>query len=95
MGNKRYDARTDKNQTMIVRHINALPRHEVIDLSGVGGGCTDLLVQQKDKFGGVKFYLIEIKFEKGKLNKLQVAFHERFECHIVRNLDELWQVLGV
>lgn len=91
----RYDARQDANQSFLIRHIERLPRHQVLDLSGVGGGCTDLLVQQKNKFGEVKIFLIEVKTEKGKLNKKQVEFHDKFDCHIVRNLEDLWEVLGI
>lgn len=96
--NKRYDARTDANQSSIIKHIDRLPNHEVLDLSGVGDGCTDILVQQKKMNGScweVRFFLIEIKTKDGKLNPKQVKFHKRFQCHIIRNLDQLWGVLGI
>ena len=94
-GNKRYDARTDANQSELVRHIERLPRCEVLDLSGVGNGCTDLLVQKKDKYGHPQLFLIEVKTKKGKLNPKQVKFHAKFKCHIVRTVEDLWRVLGI
>ena len=43
---------------------------KVIDLHRVGGGCPDILVWRNGKC-----CLLEIKYLKGKLNKLQEKFH--------------------
>ena len=94
MAFKRYGARTDKNQSVIVKHINRLPNCRVIDLSGVAGGCPDILIQQSfpDR---VRFHLVEIKTDKGKLNKKQVKFHAEHHCHIAKTVEDVWSILGL
>ena len=92
--NQRWDARIDSNHTELLNQVNAVPTLEVLDLSGVGGGCTDWLIQKKDA-GEVTFYLVEIKTEKGKLNDKQVEFHDRFKCHVARNIEDIWEIVGL
>ena len=80
-----YAKRTDANHKDIcaaLRKIGAL----VTDLSRVGGGVPDLLVA----FRG-RFYVLEIKTDKGKLNDLQAAWHAKHEgCYVfvVRSAEE-------
>jgi len=90
----RYDARTDSNQAEIVRNINRIPTCKVIDLSGVGGGCPDILIQQKVA-GVVRFHLVELKVGKGELNPKQVIFHDDHYCHTARSRDDIWKILDL
>ena len=91
--NQRWDAKVDTNHTEIVNQINAVPILEALDLSGVGKGCTDILIQKTTPIR-VTLYLVEIKFEKGNLNPKQVEFHERFDCHVARNIEDIWEIVG-
>ena len=89
-----YNKRTDANQSAMVKHISRIPGCRVIDLSGVGRGCPDILIQQYT--GGVyRMHLVEIKTDKGKLNKLQERFHDEHHCHVARNLNDIWKILCV
>ena len=92
--NNRYDARTDKNQVAIVKAINSIPGCIVIDLSGVGSGCPDILIEQC-RAGVYRFHLVEIKTKKGKLNKKQVDFHAKHHCHVIKTIDEIWSILEI
>ena len=91
---KRYNLRQDANQASIIKHINRLPFCKVIDLSGVGGGCPDILVQ-KTTAGRYLFYLIELKTAKGKLNPKQKEFHDEHHCFVARTLEDIWRILDV
>ena len=93
MSFKNYRVRQDANQSDLVKHINRIPGCEWLDLSGVGGGCPDGLIQQKTG-GKYKLHLVEIKTEKGSLNKKQKKFHAKFHCHIARDVSDIWEVLG-
>lgn len=64
----------------------------VIDLGGLGGGVSDILVG----YGGVN-YLVEIKTEFGALNDKQSEFFERWPGHkaVVRTIREALAVIGV
>jgi len=81
----RRDARTDKNQSEIVRGLKEACRSVVL-LHRVGGGVPDLLVGFKGKM-----WLLEVKIEKGKLNDLQQDFFDTWRGPrpvVVRNLDD-------
>ena len=91
---KNYRVRQDSNQAEIVNQINAVPTLDALDLSGVGDGCTDIMIQQRLPYE-TKLYLVEIKTEKGKLNKKQRDFHAIFDCHIARNIEDIWNILGL
>ena len=94
MSFKNYRVRQDSNQAHIVKHINRIPGCKVIDLSGVAGGCPDILIQEYT--GGIyKHYLVEIKSEKGKLNDKQKDFHADHKCYIARNVADVWRILGL
>jgi len=94
MAFKRYGARTDSNQSSLVRQINSIPGCKVIDLSGVAGGCPDILIQHYT-VGVYKFYLVEIKTAKGRLNKKQKVFHVEHHCHVAKTLDDILHILGL
>ena len=94
MSFKNYRVRQDSNQSELVAHISRIFGCKVIDLSGVAGGVPDILIQQY--IGGkYRFHLVEIKTEKGKLNKKQKDFHAEFHCHIARNVEDIWQILDL
>jgi hypothetical protein len=65
----------------------------VLDLSALGGGVPDLMVQHKD--GRLRF--MEIKVPKAKLNKLQQQWHEAWRGErplIVRTVAEALEAVG-
>lgn len=82
--------RVDQNQREIVDALITVGA-TVHDLSGVGGGCPDLLVG----FRGEN-HLLELKFKRGKLNDKQVAWHDnwRGSAVVVRNVTEALMAIG-
>ena len=92
---QRYGARTDSNQKELVNSINQIPGVDVIDLSGAAKGVPDLLIQRTFPSGDTKLYLVEVKTKIGRLNKLQVAFHNRFHCHVARTIDDIMGIIGL
>ena len=89
--------RTDANQAALVSHIRRIPGALVIDLSGVGKGCPDILVGWRGNN-----ILIEIKDgdkppSKRKLTKQQEYLHANWtgQIAVVSTLDELWEVMGL
>ena len=93
MSIKRWNAKSDSNQAQIVKTVNAHPYCTVLDLSGVGGGCTDLLVQYRDSKRS-ELFLIEVKTPVGKLNKKQVKFHAEFHAYVARSADDVFRIVG-
>ena len=94
MSIKRWDAKTDENQADLVRFMESIPGISVLDLSGVGDGCTDLLVQQYAA-GEYKLHLMEVKTQDGKLRGKQVEFHAKWYCHIIRTEQDILDILGL
>lgn len=86
----RRNARADPNQPEIVQALRDVGA-SVIHLHMVGRGCPDILVG----FRGHNT-LMEIKTEKGKLNKKQEEFFVAWfgKCHVVRTIDEALEVIG-
>lgn len=86
----RRDARADPNQKDIVQALRDVGA-SVIHLHMVGRGCPDILVG----FRG-RNTLMEIKTEKGKLNKRQRSFFDewRGECWVVRTVDSALEAIG-
>ncbi len=80
----RRAARTDSNQAEIVSALRKCGA-SVLDLSGVGEGCPDLLVGMLGRN-----VLLEIKTEKGAIRPQQRAVLAawRGEAYIVRSVDE-------
>ncbi len=85
----RRAARTDEPHRAIVQALRQVGC-DVIDLSGVGRNCPDLLAAHR----GI-LYLFEVKSEHGKLSRGQADFAARFPVHVVRSIDEALAVLGV
>lgn len=102
-GGPQYAKQQDSNQAYIVSELEKIHGIEVLDLSSLGGGCTDILIQKttwanlwagRTNEPDVEFFLVEIKTEKGKLNPKQVVFHAKFHCHIARSLVEVFDIIG-
>lgn len=85
----RFAASKDANHGEIVKALIRVGA-SVEDLSAVGGGVPDLLVG----FRG-RCYLLEIKTERGRLNKIQSDWHRLWNGHVavVRSVDEALAVL--
>ena len=86
-------ARIDQNQPEIIAALEAVGCL-VMDLSPIGGGCPDLLVSFRDTL-----YLLEVKNPKtrGKLNKLQQAWHENWKgrpVSVVYSVEEALHAIG-
>ena len=80
----KYVCGVDTNQSEIVQAFERMGC-KVLDLTRVGGGCTDLLVH-----AGMEYvYLVEVKVPGGKLNPKQHEFHDNWPCHIVSSVDEV------
>ena len=85
--------RVDANHAEIVSALKSIGC-AVLDLSVVGGGVPDLLVQGVDG----TLVLIEIKVAKGKLNRLQQQWHESWRGSkpvIVRSVSEALAAVNV
>ena len=98
MGGLRRVARVDANQSAIVGALRAAGAW-IVDLSGVGKGCPDLLVCGPAQRVWV---LLEIKDgdkapSRRKLTAAQVGFHR--DCpaplFVVTNIDEALAAVGV
>ena len=86
----RRNARADPNQKEIVKALRDIGA-SVVHLHMVGRGCPDILVG----FRG-RNTLMEIKTEKGKMNKRQREFFDewRGECWVVRTVDSALEAIG-
>lgn len=93
----RYARKKDANQGPIVTGL-IQAGYSVFDASAVGAGFPDLVV------GGVcrrtgerRTWIMEVKTIKGKLNPLQVEWHDtwRGPIHVIRSLDDALMVVGV
>lgn len=95
----RRAARTDGNHSAIVKALRAAGCG-VVDLSGVGNGVPDLLVEAPVSPWAMT--LLEVKDpsqppNKQKLTPAQVTFHAgwRGPLHVVRTVDEALAAVGV
>lgn len=84
----RRAARKDANHASIVGAFKACGA-QVLDLSGVGNGCPDLLVLHRGKLR-----LIEVKDgakckSARKLTKYQVELHRDWQVSIVETLEQV------
>ena len=85
----RYAARVDANHSQLVAAARKLG-FRVLDLSRVGQGCPDLLLQHPRTH---QLLLAEVKVPTGKINALQAAFGTEWPVHIVRTVDDLLKLL--
>ena len=81
--------RTDANQVDIVRAFERMGC-EVLDLSGVGSGCPDLLVRVP-AIG--LWMLVEVKTPKGRIKPGQAEFATRWPVSIVRSIDDAIELM--
>ena len=86
-----FACRTDKNHLCITNSLRQIGC-SVQDLSTVGNGCPDIIVG----FRG-KNYFLEIKSEKGKLNKRQIRYHKHWQGQVatIKSFEDALDVLGV
>ncbi len=78
--------KVDQNHSVIVRGLRALG-FSVLDLSGVGRGCVDLIAARNGKN-----YMVEVKRDnKAKLTPAQVKFHASWKgkISVVRSIEDL------
>jgi hypothetical protein len=77
--------RRDKNHADVQSALAAAGRF-VADLSGVGGGCPDILARR----GNGELLLVEVKTDKGELGEKQQQFLDRWPdaCVVVRTVQE-------
>lgn len=87
----RWRARTDQNQAEIVKGL-LQAGCSVQSLHRVGAGVTDLLVGRAGRN-----YIIEVKVPGGKLNKLQVAWHQnwRGQKAVAHSLEDCMRIVGL
>lgn len=93
----KYARKKDANQGPIVSGL-IQAGYSVFDASAVGDGFPDLVVAGVDRKDGIrKNWIMEVKTIKGKLNPLQVEWHDtwRGPIHIIRSLDDALMVVGV
>lgn len=85
--------RTDANQAEIVDALRKVGC-SVMDLSHVGRGCPDILVSDRQQ----RLHLMEIKTAKGKLNKRQQEWHDKWQGprpFVVRTVEEALAAIGI
>lgn len=93
----RRKARTDSNQSTIVKALRGIPGVSVAVTSALGNGFVDIVVGRL----GVS-YLIEIKDENKppsdrKLTPAEEKFHSEWtgQKAVCKNLDEILKTIGV
>jgi hypothetical protein len=80
----KYVCGVDENQSVIVQAFEKMGC-DVLDLTRVGDGCTDLLIHP----GMSDLYLVEVKTPQGRLNPKQHEFHDKWPCWIVITVDDV------
>jgi hypothetical protein len=93
----RYAARTDSNQAEVIRMLRDAG-YSVEPLHAVGEGVPDLLVGGVDRATGMpSTWIMEVKTERGTLNKRQKAWRQawRGQYAVVKNGYEALAVVGV
>ena len=83
-------ANTDANQKQIVNDLRRCG-YSVISLHAIGNGVPDLLVADSERY-----WLLEIKAPKGRLEQSQIEFMERWrgpKIHVCHSTDEALEVL--
>lgn len=92
----RRAARVDANHASIVAAARQMGC-KVLDLSKVGRGCPDLLLQAPPRLRN-RLYLVEVKdgaksASRRVLTPQQVEFHKDWPVHVVTSLDDLLALL--
>lgn len=86
----RVRGRVDGNHAAIVAALRRVGCN-VLDLSRVGGGCPDLLVQS-----GVALVLLEVKTARGRQTADQLHFEALgWPVQVVRSIEEAFQAMGL
>jgi len=80
----RRAARKDANHNEIARAFERMGC-DVLDLSGVGKDCPDLLVRVR---AIDRWMLVEVKTPKGRIKPGQAAFAERWPVKVVRTIED-------
>ena len=89
----RHNPKRDRNERALVAALGAVPGVIVHRISGPG--IPDLLVGHRKRY-----VLLEIKSKRGRLEPLQVAFHDTaralgLPCYVVTTIDEALAALGI
>ena len=79
--------RKDSNHKDVVEQLERAGC-DVLDLSGVGGGCPDILVRK-----GPKMALVEIKAGSARMRPKQIDFQRRWPVHVVRCPEHVQQLI--
>ena len=86
-----YAARSDNNQSEILKKLDKIPGLSVFDVHRQPGLC-DLLIGYKKVN-----YMIEIKSKNGTLSPSQKEFHSdwRGTIHVIYSFEEILIILGI
>ena len=79
-----FPKKVDNNQLEIVKAFRSMGA-TVLNLSGVGKGCPDLLIGYKNK----PSVLVEIKSKTGKFTEPQLKFMEQWQGGPVNRIDSV------
>ena len=79
-----FPKKVDNNQLDIVKAFRSMGA-TVLNLSGVGKGCPDLLIGYKNKHS----VLVEIKSKTGKFTEPQLKFMEQWQGGPVNRIDSV------
>ena len=85
-------SKADHNQSELLRNLRTIPGLSVVDLSGVGRGCPDLLIGYQGKN-----YLVEVKNRAtwGKLNARQKEWFSTWtgQAMVVLQAEDIFKYL--
>lgn len=82
--------RRDANHKAIVEALEAVGVR-TFDLSGVGGGCGDIVALKRNRRDLV---MLEIKTDTGALKKTQQRSHQEWPIVTVRSVDDALKAVG-
>ena len=92
MRTRKYAVKQDANHTAIVNGLRKLG-YAVLDLKSLGGGAPDLLITDSIVVSWPKrFWLVEVKTDKGTLNAKQKKWRENWtgpQPIMARSLEDL------
>jgi hypothetical protein len=95
--NKRWDAKTDKNSSALLKSIRQIPNVSICDLSGAGGGVPDVMLGYQGANLLIEIKRPDVAPSQSKLNDLQVEWHDSWlgQVAVVRTLDDILEVMGI